>query len=264
MILYNDLYITLIIPTEITRFLIIMTSFLVIRQEHPIMQIITLALLYLEVGLLYILLKVEFFAILTCTIGIGGVIVLFLFIIMLFDLRKFKIVLPYHIVFVYGSLILSWFINLICIKISLINKPLKMISFQNEILNHNIYDNFNPYNILIIKAPDLTEQLYSGSQAQVIGMALYTEYWFLLIIGSLVLFQAAFFARIVHSLNKKVKISTIERHIYKQESLLNSLKTISEYSKIQDVKSIHDLNNLNEYTLWMLRKTMKDLNKKFD
>jgi len=256
MILFNDFYTTLIIPFEITRFLIIMTSFLVIRQEHPIMQIITLALLYLEVGLLYVLLKVEFFAILTCTIGIGGVIVLFLFIIMLFDLRKFKIVLPYHVVFVYGSLIFSWFINLICVKITLINNEnLKLLNYHRKFF----YENSS--NIFYVKAPDLAEQIYSNSQIQVLGIALYTEYWFLLIIGSLVLFQAAFFARIVHSLNKKIKLTTIERYIKKQNNLSKSITTTLKI-KPQDLKSLHDLNQLNEFTLWMLRKSMKEFYKK--
>lgn len=80
-------------------FLIIISALQVIFAKNPIHSVILLVLVFLQTAILFLLLGAEFLAILLVTVYIGAIAILFLFVVMLLNVRVVEIYssLQYHI-----------------------------------------------------------------------------------------------------------------------------------------------------------------------
>lgn len=85
--------------------LVLVTSLLVILSKNPILSVFFLILSFILSAVLFILLGVEFLAVVLLTVYVGAISVLFLFVVMLLNLRLVEL---YSMFFSYFSV--GWFI----------------------------------------------------------------------------------------------------------------------------------------------------------
>jgi NADH-quinone oxidoreductase subunit J len=93
--------------------LALFTAFLVILWKNPVYSVLSLVVLFVIVSIILLVLEVEFFALIYIIVYVGAVAVLFLFVIMMLDLREkyFENKINLNLLFFCGlvSLINIWY-----------------------------------------------------------------------------------------------------------------------------------------------------------
>lgn len=141
------------------------TSILVITRKNPVHSVIWMLVLFLHIAALYIFLNAEFLAAIQIIVYAGAILVLFLFVIMLLNLRKEETERKFQRHWVLSTLagaLFAVFLILILRKITVFPAP-------------------GPYSI---------QAMQSEGNIMVIGKVLYTEYLLPFEIASVILLVA--------------------------------------------------------------------------
>jgi NADH-ubiquinone oxidoreductase chain 6 len=178
----NEFYNTALYLLEI---LMVVSSILIIINKNPVISILYLISLFLSVSLYLIILDVTFVGLSYLLVYIGAVSILFLFILMLIDIRiselrennNNNIYLGIVIIILFYNVVNN--INIIYNNIYTYDNILKKLFFfyQNDIVNYTSYDNWENS---IFESYDLVS----------IGNILYTNNSVLLLLALLILLLA--------------------------------------------------------------------------
>jgi NADH:ubiquinone oxidoreductase subunit 6 (subunit J) len=174
-------------------------SNLIVGLQSPIHAILTLILIFVFGSILLILLCMEYFALLFLIVYVGAIVVLFLFIVMMLEIKM-----------VSGS---ERFLELFSFKnIVMVFLVLEILIFANANLLH-VTDQFKDIVSFQIVMPEInlytnySKILLQAGQLRAIGNTLFTEYFFTLILISILLFVSMFGA-IVMTLKFNTKVYT--------------------------------------------------------
>ena len=190
-------------------FIGILSSFFVIFCVNPVHSVLFLILVFFNISGLLMLLGLEYFALVFIIIYIGAIAVLFLFIVMMLNIKIIEIRDNFWRYMPVGFFLTFIFILEIFILISadssiLIINRLDYINYVNWI---NYFDNI--FNL------------------EIIGQILYTYYFFAFLIGGLILFLAMF-GSILLTLNQS---QTVRRQKVYKQILRDSSSIILKKSK---------------------------------
>ena len=154
--------------------LIIISSFLVITVKNPVHSVLFLVLVFLEVVFLLLTLEIEFLSLIFIVIYVGAIAILFLFVVMMLDLKVLRLPTNYLRYFSIGGIIGLFFLFIL---IFFIKESIFLSSLSNELIYSTNYKNW------IINYDNL-------NNLKCIGQFLYTDYFiyflmsgFLLLIG---------------------------------------------------------------------------------
>lgn len=185
-------------------FMIVLSSLGVLLSKNPIHSVFFLILVFLEVGLLLLLLHVEFLAFLIFIVYLGAIAVLFLFVIMMFNIhiletrdniiRYIPLVLVIFFIILEISYITDW-----------IEFKFNILSFQEIFYMHK-----NWYNLL-----------HSKDNIIILSI-IYNYYFYHFIIASLILLVAMIGA-ILLTLNSNVDLKKQIYYMQNNKNLYNSI-----------------------------------------
>ena len=185
-------------------FIIVISSMGVLLSKNPIHSVFFLIVVFLHVSFLLLLLHVEFLAFLIFIVYLGAIAVLFLFVIMMFNIHILE---TRDNIIRYIPLVISIF--LIILEISYITNWIEfkwsLLSFQDFFYIHKNWYNF----------------LYSKDNIIVIGI-IYSYYLYHFVIASLILLVAMIGA-IVLTLNLSVDLKKQTYYIQNSKNLYNSI-----------------------------------------
>lgn len=188
----------------------ICSSFFVVFSINPVHSVLFLILVFFNISGLLILLGLEYFALIFIIIYIGAIAVLFLFIVMMLNIKIIELKDNFWRYTIFGFFFTSLFILEVFYLI--------IFDYQFFFFNHLDYINY-------INWIDFFQNKFT---LKIIGEILYTYYFFIFLLGSLVLFLAMF-GSILLTLNQSQ--NTKRQKIYKQV-LRDSKKSIM-YKKIK-------------------------------
>lgn len=152
-------------------FIVIFLSFFVILSKNPVQSVLFLILVYLFIGYLFLLLGAEFLGILVFIIYIGAISILFLFVIMLLNLRVVELFNTFFNYFPVGSFLgVFFFLEVYALFITNFSSNLDSFFFSPLVCWHD----------LVMQKPNL----------YLFGIVLYNYNWFLIIIASVILLVA--------------------------------------------------------------------------
>lgn len=192
----------------------LLSSILTITAKNPVISVIFLICTFVQAAGYLILIGIQFLGLSYIVIYVGAIAVLFLFVIMMINIKLTDILetgnqytknLPIAIII--GSLFL--FIIFQVIPLNLYNVPSLSISLLNN-FNHLIFSNFNETNELLFTNINSIGEAYGANdlfvlnfqQIEVLGHTLYTYGSLLLLLLSFILLLAMY-ATIVISTSKK-------------------------------------------------------------
>ena len=176
----------------ITSSIILTSAIVVVSAKNPIHSLLLMILVFINVVYGLFCLEVEFLALSFVIVYIGAVAVLFLFVVMMLNIKIIKLNNELIHYFPIGSLIgLIFFFNifLMLLKSNLI-----------PLLNINFFDQFyliNWFNII-----------ENTSNLEVIGSLLYTYYFYFFMVSAVILLVAMVGAIVLTAQNKDVTIYT--------------------------------------------------------
>jgi len=173
---------------SVISFLLFLFSFFVISSRNPIHSVLSLIAMFLLSAALLLCLKVEFLAFSFVIVYVGAIAILFLFIVMMLDIKigdnSFDLLR-------YGPL--SYFISFIFLLE--LTKSLSCLSFfsnTSSLTNHVWISWFS--------------EIDSISNIQILGQLLYTYYFVFLLMAGFILFIAVLGALMLTlTLNKRIK-----------------------------------------------------------
>jgi len=181
--------------------LTLISAGMVIRAQNPVHSVLFLILVFCNASGLLLLLGLDFFAMMFLVVYVGAIAVLFLFVVMMLNIKQAEIrenILRY---FPIGGLI--GFIFFLEIFVGIGNDLLPFLSFSGEEI-------FNLDSLNYVSWLNYQSQL---NNIEAIGHLLYTDYVILFIISSFILLVAMIGA-IVLTLQKKANVKRQE--IYEQ------------------------------------------------
>jgi NADH-quinone oxidoreductase subunit J len=192
-------------------FIIVISSMGVLLSKNPIHSVFFLIIVFLHISFLLLLLHVEFLAFLIFIVYLGAIAVLFLFVIMMFNIHILE---TRDNIIRYIPLVISIF--LIIFEISYLTNWIEfkwsLLSFQDFFYIHRNWYNF----------------LYGKDNIVVISI-IYSYYLYNFILASLILLVAMIGA-IVLTLNLNVDLKKQIYYIQNSKNLYNSV-TLKNYSK---------------------------------
>lgn len=158
----------------IISFLIVISSFLVITVKNPVHSVLFLVLVFIEVAFFLLTLEIEFLPLIFIVIYVGAIAILFLFVVMMIDVKILKLPTNYLQYFSIGGII---GLSFLFILIFYIQKSIFLSQLSNELIFSTNYKNW------ILNFDNLND-------LKCIGQFLYTDYFvhflmsgFLLLIG---------------------------------------------------------------------------------
>jgi len=157
-------------------FICILSSILLINNKNPVYSVLSLVLLFVCGGILLLILGIDFLPFVFIVLYVGAVAVLFLFVVIILDIKLINNksnIKPIFFVFSF-SLLIFLFLNYIV-------KPYKSI--------HTKYFNNYPKDYYDIYSEDFYDY-DNDSSLTTLGQVLYSEYILHFIIGGLVLLVA--------------------------------------------------------------------------
>ena len=188
--------------------LIIFVSFLVILSNNPVQSVLFLILVYLFTASFFMLLGTEFLAILIFIIYIGAISILFLFVIMLLNLRTIELYNTFFNYLPIGSFIgLLFFLEIFY-----------LFSFDFPLAEEVYFFDSDVFNFWI-ELSRLKANLF------LFGELLYDEFWFLVIAVAIILL-ISMIGSIILTIDDNLKISKEKR----MKSYLTSSIKISNIS----------------------------------
>lgn len=190
----------------------LVSSIMVIRAKNPVHSVLFLILVFCNSAALLVLLGLDFFAMILLVVYVGAIAVLFLFVVMMLNIKIAEIhenVLRYLPV---GGIIGLIFLLEIFLIVDNDYLPL----FEPAIIS-NPYEAYTAY----------ASKIQSWSNIESIGNLLYTTYFILFLVSSLILLVAMIGA-IVLTMHKTAKV---KRQDVFQQNAINYQTTIK---KIRD------------------------------
>jgi NADH:ubiquinone oxidoreductase subunit 6 (subunit J) len=197
----------------IISILIVINCLFIIVSINPVHSILFLVLVFLLVNILFILLNLDFLALIMLIIYVGALIILFLFIIMMLNIKIIEISLFKNKNQVPIGILIG-FIFLIEIFILLFNVFFDNNNFLNTELNTNY---LNTTNIFLL---NFFNYYKNFSNIQIIGSLFYNSLFFFFLLGSLILLLAMI-AAIALTLKKK-------KNIYSQKIFIQLLRDFNK------------------------------------
>lgn len=156
-------------------FLVVITAFLVILSVNPIQSVLYLILVYLFTASFFMYLGAEFLAILVFIIYVGAISILFLFVIMLLNLRTIELYNTFFNYFPIGSFIgFLFFLEIFY-----------LLSFEFSFSSSTNFFESDVFNFWV-------EISRVKSNLFLFGEILYSYFWFLVIIVAVILLIAMF------------------------------------------------------------------------
>jgi NADH-quinone oxidoreductase subunit J len=185
---------------------------LVISLQNPIHSILVLIVAFIVGSLLLFLLNVEYFAILFLIVYVGAIVVLFLFIVMMLDLKIISFLQRFKDLFSFRYLIILFLFSEIIMTL-LMENAIILSSYnqlaQNKILlsESNLFTNYS-------------ELIQEIDQLRGIGGVLFSEYKLGIILAALLLF-ISMVASILLTMETKGK-GTIKEQLANEQALRQS------------------------------------------
>jgi NADH-ubiquinone oxidoreductase chain 6 len=187
----------------------LVSASLVIRAKNPVHSVLFLVLVFCNASGLLILLGLDFFAMILLVVYVGAIAVLFLFVVMMFNIKIAEIhenALRYLPV---GGIIGLIFLCEIVLIVDNDSIPLLPTLFKSDSLSYSVY----------------ASQIESWSNIESVGNLLYTTYSFFFLLASIILLVAMIGA-IVLTMHKTAVVKT--QDVYEQNAVQfhNSLRKI--------------------------------------
>ena len=160
----------------------IFSSIFVIISKNPIISVLFLIALFLNVSAYLITLGLNFIGISYLLVYVGAISILFLFILMLINIRVSELT-----AYTYNSIPLAIIISMFFLY------PLyDILPYYKTYISSNIINDFfiSKDTIKLVTSKTWDYNLIENSHASVIGNVLYTNYFFWIIITSLILLLA--------------------------------------------------------------------------
>ncbi len=208
--------------TIIISFFIIISSFMLILSVNPIHSLLFLVLIFILTTCMFLVFKVEFLSMLFLVVYLGAIIVLFLFVVMMLNIRivalNEKLITYFPISF---FIIFCFFLQLLyvinedfiednsLILTTLNSNESNWLNLYNNMLNQDV---FNQY----------FDKITTVTNLHNISIMLYTESIYIFILGSIVLLVGMLGA-IMLTLQKQQKT---RRQEYYNQNLKNLTKAI--------------------------------------
>lgn len=180
--------------------ILIMLSLIIVFSKNTINSILCLILCFVFTAVIFFILNAEFLAYIIIIVYASAISILFIFIIMLLNLRLMEV---YYINFYYIPLCIFINIFLILVIYLFLLKDFSFFIYNNLIINNNL--SFTWLNYLNVY--NYKNNLY------MIGIVLYNNYYIFVIIAGLILFLAMIGAiLIVLNVDKNSKSNKHLRH----------------------------------------------------
>jgi NADH-quinone oxidoreductase subunit J len=169
-------------------YIILQASFLVILSINPIYSIFNLILVFIGITFILLIFNIDFIAMLFLIIYVGAISVLFLFIIMMLNLKIVNIKKYYSY-----YLILGFFIGIIFFfEILIILIPIPILHIFSSVLSLKQFSN------------DFYLDIVSINNIENISFTLYNDYMYLFIISGLILLVAMIGAIVLTNKNSEM------------------------------------------------------------
>jgi len=192
----------------------LVSSIMVIRAKNPVHSVLFLILVFCNSAALLVLLGLDFFAMILLVVYVGAIAVLFLFVVMMLNIKIAEIhenVLRYLPV---GGIIGLIFLLEVFLIVDNDYLPL----FEPAIMNpENLLNTSSAYTAYASK-------IQSWTNIESVGNLLYTTYFFLFLVSSLILLVAMIGA-IVLTMHKTAKV---KRQDVFQQNAINYQTTIKK------------------------------------
>jgi NADH-quinone oxidoreductase subunit J len=180
--------------------ILILSSFMVIVVQNSIYSVLFLVLSFISSACILFLLKCEFLSLVFILIYVGAIAVLFLFVVMMLDLKTSNVKKDSLKYFPFGFVIGSVFLS-------------EIILVVGDIFKKNSYNSFLLDNTYV----NWYDKLDSFTEIQAIGQVVYTQYVLQFLIAGNVLLLATV-AAVVLTINTNVTHSDKKQIIFKQLS----------------------------------------------
>ncbi len=175
-------------------FVVVVSSFLVVFSSNPVHSVLFLIFTFFNSAIIFLILRAEFLAMTLLIVYVGAVAVLFLFVVMMLDIKESLMREGFLKYFPFGLLLISIFL----IELFTI--------FNSDQLPFNDIDAIN-----------IRELIDSGaSNTQSIGLYLYTDYFIIFQISGFLLLLAMIGA-IVLAQNENQQIRNVS--VFKQKNI---------------------------------------------
>lgn len=157
----------------IIMFLILLSALIVVSSKDPIQAVLFLVLVFILTAVMLFLVGAEFLAVLLITVYVGAIAILFLFVVMLLNLRMVEVYSSFYYHIPIGSFIGLFFFSTL----------LFIFSENTVISSHHLFLNFNYYGLW-------TSYSFWSSNLSSLGETLYNYYADLFMLIGLILFVA--------------------------------------------------------------------------
>lgn len=192
--------------------LALLAGIMVIQSRNPVHSVLFLILVFFNAAGLLILLGLDFFAMIFLVVYVGAIAVLFLFVVMMLNIKLAEInekklrYLPVGgllgILFLFEIFLI---IDNDLIPVQTISSKINNLAIQHEIIFTNQYLDFTDWYSILDTVPNI----------QAIGMLVYTYYFYFFLLASLILLVAMIGA-IVLTMHKSVHVKRQE--VFKQNT----------------------------------------------
>lgn len=206
-------FITIIIYTGCT---------LVVGVQNPIHSILILIMVFFLGSLLLFILQIEYFALLFMVVYVGAIVVLFLFIVMMLEIKMINTVEKFTDLFSYKNLLLYFILSIILFYSGENMFDLKFITLYLY-NNPDLYINFVETNLFT----DYSKLLFHTDHLRGIGGLLYTEFKTSVLLAAFLLFVSMIGA-IVMTLESNT-VATIKMQDANLQSLRNPVLVYNAY-----------------------------------
>lgn len=189
-----------IMTVYIIFFLAILTGIFVIISKNPVISVLFLITLFLIISGYLMLLGINFIGLSYILVYVGAVSILFLFILMLINIRISELVSNTSNSLVLGALVIYIFFTNIEYIIQYVSASPLEVNMSHLIPNFNLLINNYDYNNIILKnsvAVYWDGNLSQMSHISTIGNIIYTNYFLWLILSSIILLLAMIGAIII-------------------------------------------------------------------
>ena len=186
----------------------LLSAFFMIFDKNPIHSILYLALIFLCVGSIFLIFQVDFIAMLFLVVYLGALVVLFLFVVMMLNVKIIQMREKFIQYIPLGGIIA------IAFTLQIIYLITKSFSFSND--NSNILDNESFWIISKTSSEsfkNFSSNIFNLTNVESLSQLLYTEYAYFFIISGMILLLAML-GSIVLTLNQE--FATKRQDIYLQ------------------------------------------------
>ena len=201
----------------------LLSGIMVIQAKNPVHSVLFLILVFFNSAGLLLLLGLDFFALIFLVVYVGAIAVLFLFVVMMLNIKLAEINEKRLRYLPIGGVLGFLFLLLIFLIVDNDLIPLLQDLANPESISNNTHSFFYESNLSFIQWSQLLDTV---SNIEAIGLYIYTYYFFLFLLASLILLVAMIGA-IVLTMTKGV---SIKRQKVFQQNTREFAETVSRFS----------------------------------